>query len=142
MIKEKKIKNTGSALIMVIIAFMVVIILIASLFVMAGSNTRQVASQDQGIQSYYIARSGAETTYQVLISNSALMLQYKTDDTVQNDTIEFEEGNAEISVVGYYEGSTRRIRITSTGQVKGSNVSRNAILEFNYEGNGDIKWSR
>jgi len=142
MIKRKNIKNTGSALIMVIIAFMVITILVASLFIMAGSNTRQVASQDQGIQSYYIARSGAETTYQALITSSTLLLQYETGDTNKTDSIEFEEGKAEISVVGYNEGSTRRIRIISSGQVNGSNVSRNAILEFNYEGNGDIKWSR
>lgn len=140
-------KITGSALPMVLITFMVVMILVGSVFVMVGSNTRQVASQNKGIQAYYLARSGAEAAYQVLtVSNPTLIVQFRTTDVVQEEIIEFEEGEARVSVTGFNQGSRRKIRVTSIGQIKGSNATRKVILEFNSnmnnEGYGDIKWSQ
>lgn len=136
-------KEQGSALVMVVIAFMVITIITTSVFVLAGSNTRQVVSQNDGMESYYIARSGAEATYQVLLTSSpSLLTQFQSGSTVQTDTITFDEGTAEISVEGFNEGTTRRVRITSVGTADGTNVSRKSILEFNYSGYDDIKWSR
>lgn len=133
----------GSALIMVLIAFMFISILVASIFIMSNSNINQVKTQSNGIQSYYLARSGAESTYQALTtSNPSLLTQFASGSLSRSDTISFEEGTADITVVGYDEGTKRRIRITSVGEVDGTNVSRVAILEFNYEDYGDIKWSR
>lgn len=135
--------NVGSALIIVLVAFMFITILIASAFFIASSNTSQLTSQNYGIQSYYLARSGAESTYQALTtSNPSLLTQFASGSLSRSDTISFEEGTADITVVGYNEGTKRRIRITSVGEVDGTNVSRVAILEFNYEDYGDIKWSR
>ncbi|MBP1927335.1 type II secretory pathway component PulK [Sedimentibacter acidaminivorans] len=135
-------KEQGSALVMVIIAFMVITIITTSVFVLAGNNTRQVVSQNDGMESYYIARSGAEATYQALLTSSSLLTQFQSGSTVQTDTITFDEGTAEITVEGFNEGTTRRVRITSVGKAAGKNVSRKSILEFNYNGYGDIKWSR
>lgn len=136
-------KEQGSALVMVIIAFMVITVIVTSVFVLAGSNTRQVVSQNDGMESYYIARSGAEATYQALLTSSpSLLTQFQSGSTVQTDTITFDEGTAEITVEGFNEGTTRRVRITSVGKADGINVSRKSILEFNYSGYDDIKWSR
>jgi type II secretory pathway component PulK len=136
-------KEQGSALMMVIIAFVVITIIATSVFALAGSNTKQVVSQNDGIESYYIARSGAEATYQALLTSSpSLLTQFQSGSTVQTDTITFDEGTAEITVEGFNEGTTRRVRITSVGKATGNNVSRKSILEFNYNGYGDIKWSR
>lgn len=133
----------GSALLMVLVTFMFISILIASVFVITISNTKQVQTQNYGIQSYYTARSGAEATYQALTSsNPSLLTQFASGSLSRSDTISFEEGTADITVVGYNEGTKRRIRITSVGEVDGTSVSRVAILEFNYEDYGDIKWSR
>ncbi len=136
-------REQGSALIMVIIAFMVVTIIATSVFVLAGSNTKQVVSQNEGLESYYIARSGAEATYQALLNSTpSLLTQFESGNTVVKDTIIFDEGTAEITVEGYNEGTIRRVRITSVGKAAGSNVSRKAVLEFNYYGYDNIKWSR
>ncbi|KAF5041884.1 hypothetical protein DSECCO2_518370 [anaerobic digester metagenome] len=136
-------KEQGSALVMVIIAFMIITVITTSVFVLAGSNTKQVVSQNEGMESYYIARSGAEATYQALLTSSpSLLTQFQSGSTVQTDTITFDEGTAEITVEGFNEGTTRRVRITSVGKADGINVSRKSILEFNYDGYDDIKWSR
>lgn len=137
-------KEEGSALMMVIIAFMIITILVTSVFVLAGSNTKQVVSQNDGIESYYIARSGAEATYQaLLISSPSLLTQFQSGSTtVRTDTIIFDEGKAEITVEGFNEGTIRRVRITSVGTAAGNNASRKSILEFNYDGYDNIKWSR
>lgn len=135
--------KNGSALLMVLVAFMFISILIASVFIMTVSNTKQVQLQNYGVQSYYIARSGAEATYQALTtSDPSLLTQFASGSLSRSDTISFEEGTTDITVVGYNEGTKRRIRITSVGEVNGTNVSRVAILEFNYEDYGDVKWSR
>lgn len=136
-------REQGSALMMVIIAFMVISILATSVFVLAGSNTKQVVSQNDGLESYYIARSGAEATYQALLTSSpSLLTQFQDENTVVTDTITFDEGTADITVKGFNEGTTRRVRITSVGKAAGNNVSRTSILEFNYSGYDNIKWSR
>lgn len=136
-------KEQGSALMMVIIAFMVISIIVTSVFVLASSNTKQVVTQNDGLESYYIARSGAEATYQALLTSSpSLLTQFQSGSTVVTDTITFDEGTAEITVEGYDEGSIRRVRITSVGTAAGNNISRKSVLEFNYDGYDNIKWSR
>lgn len=136
-------KEKGSALIMVVIAFVVISILATSVFVLAGSNTKQVVSQNDGLESYYIARSGAEATYQALLTSyPSLLTQFQSGNTVVTDTIVFDEGTAEITVEGFNEGTVRRVRITSVGKASGNNVSSKSILEFDYDGYDNIKWSR
>lgn len=136
-------KEQGSALMMVIIAFMVISIIVTSVFVLASSNTKQVVTQNDGLESYYIARSGAEATYQALLTSSpSLLTQFQSGSTVVTDTITFDEGTAEITVEGYDEGSIRRVRITSVGTAAGNNISRKSVLEFNYDGYDNIKWTR
>ena len=136
-------KEQGSALMMVIVAFMVITIITTSVFVLASNNTKQIVSQNDGMESYYIARSGAEATYQALLTSSpSLLTQFQSGSTVITDTITFDEGTAEITVEGFNEGTTRRVRVTSLGKAAGKNISRKSILEFNYDGYDDIKWSR
>jgi len=61
-----KLNNTrsGSALAFVLISFLVVFILLSSVFILSQSNTKQVVAQEQGIHSEYIARSGAEAMFE------------------------------------------------------------------------------
>jgi len=140
----KNIKSEqGAALIMILIAFMVITILATSVLVMAQNNTKQVVLQGDGMDSYYIARSGAEATFQALIESSPSKLtQFQTGSTVVTTTVNFAEGTANISIEGYNDGSTRRVRITSVGEAIGTNVTKRAILEFDYSNQQKIKWSR
>jgi len=133
----------GAALVMVIIAFLVITILATSVLVMTQSNTAQVSSQEDAMETYYIARSGAEATYQALIETSPSMLtQFSAGNTIVTDTIIFDEGSADVSIQGFNEGSTRRIRIISVGTSNGTVSTKRSVLEFDYVGYGKLKWSR
>lgn len=134
--------ENGAAFVMTIIAFMVILILTTSVFVLASGNTNQVSVQNDGMDSYYIARSGAEAAYQAVREAGFDYAQFETGTTVLNDTIAFSEGTAEVEIQGFDDGSTRRIRISSVGTADGTSVSRRSILEFDYDGYGNIKWSR
>ena len=137
-------KRSGAALVMVMVVFLFVSILLSSVFILGSSNTREVVNQEQGIKSYYIARSGAETTYQALLTTTpSLLEQFKTNSTAKlEDTLNFDEGIAEVKVILFTENSTKRIRITSLGKASTSKVERRSILEFDLEGYSNIKWSK
>ena len=135
-------RKEGAALVMMLAAFLIVITLASSVIILSQNNTKQVSAQDQGINSYYIARSGAEATYQALITTASLLQVYETGTDTTSDVIEFDEGQATVTVTGYNEGDKRRVRITSVGIADGTSISRTSILEFDYVGYGNIKWSR
>lgn len=137
-LKNKK----GAALVMTVVAFLIIMTLATSVLVISQNNTKQVATQDQGMDSYYIARSGAEASYQALITTASLLNQFQTGTNTLEDTITFSEGEAVVSVIGFNEGTTRRVRITSTGIYNNNGISRKSILEFDFVGYGNIKWSR
>lgn len=138
-------KRSGSALPMVIIVFVVVTILLSSVFVLSMSNTRQVATQEQGIHSSYIARSGAEAMFQFLVDeDTAKLAAYASwpDAQLQNVVIDFSEGSATVSVDKTNLDSKDRVRIISIGKANNSNVTSKVILEFDLVGYGNIDWSR
>jgi len=136
-------KQNGAALVMVIVAFVFISIMATAALMMTQSNTAQVVAQNDGMSSYYIARSGAEATYEALIiSSPSKLTQFQTGSSVVTDEITFTEGTANISIQGFNDGSTRRVRITSIGVASGTNISRTSILEFDFHGYGNLKWSR
>lgn len=138
-IKNKR----ASALTMVLIVFMVISILSVAVLLLATNNTRQVQTQHQSIKSYYIAKSGAEVTFQALTTSpSSLLVDFQTGNHIKTSTISFEEGTAQIKVEGFDKGTVRRVRITSIGKMNGSSIERSVVLEFNYADNGDLVWSR
>lgn len=138
-----KTKQSGAALVMVIVAFVFISILATAALMMTRNNTAQVVAQNDGMSSYYLARSGAEATYEVLkTATPSKMTQFQTGTTVVTDDITFAEGTANVRIEGFNEGSTRRVRITSVGIATGTNISRTSILEFDYNGYGNLKWSR
>ncbi len=138
-IKSKR----ASALSMVLIVFMVISILSVAVLVLANNNTRQVQNQNNGIKSYYIAKSGAEVTFQALTTSPSSLLQdFQTGNSVKTSSITFDEGTAQIKVEGFNKGTVRRVRITSVGKLTGSSIERTVVLEFNYADYGDLVWSR
>lgn len=136
-------KRSGSALVFVVISFLIVFILLSSVFVLSQSNTRQVVAQEQGIHSQYIARSGAEAMFEFLINDGRLS-DYNTwtNPYITNELIDFSEGQASVSVEKTTLEGRKRVKITSIGEANGTNMSRKAILEFDLDGFKNIKWSR
>lgn len=140
-----KLKNRrGSALAFVIIILLVVFILLSSVFVLSQSNTRQVAAQEQGIHSEYIARSGAEAMFEFLINDATRLSQYDTwtNPYIKDLTIDFTEGDAVVTVEKTSRDGRKRVKITSLGEADGTNMTRKAVLEFDLDGYTNIKWSR
>ncbi|WP_320404616.1 hypothetical protein [Gudongella oleilytica] len=138
-------KRSGSALPMVIIVFVVVTILLSSVFVLSMNNTKQVATQEQSIHSSYIARSGAEAMFQFLVAeDTSKLAAYDSwpDAALQNVIINFTEGVATVSVDKTTYDSRDRVRIISVGKANNTNVTSKVILEFDLVGYGNIDWSR
>lgn len=140
-----KLKNRrGAALAFVVIAFLVVFILLSSVFILSQSNTKQVAAQEQGIHSEYIARSGAEAMFEFLINDATRLSQYDswTNPYITNLTIDFSEGEAVVTVEKTTQDGRKRVKITSIGEADGTDMSRKAVLEFDLDGFANIRWSR
>lgn len=145
LLKKLKFKNrTGSALAFVLMAFLVVFILLSSVFILSTSNTKQVASQEQGIHSEYIARSGAEAMFEFLIKDATRLSQYNSwsNPYITNEVVNFSQGKATVSVEKTTHDGRERVKIISIGEANGTNISRKAILEFDLDGFKNIKWSR
>lgn len=136
-------KRTGSALAFVVIMFLVVFILLSSVFILSQNNTKQVVVQEQGIHSEYIARSGAEAMFEFLINDATRLSQYDSwsNPYISNETIDFTEGEAKVTVEKTTHDGRKRVKITSIGEADGTNLSRKAILEFDLDFK-NIKWSR
>lgn len=143
--KFKLSNRQGSALAMVLIIFLIISILLSSVFVLSATNTRQVSTQEKGIHSDYIAKSGAEAMFEFLITiESSRLAQYDSwaNPYITNEAINFSEGKAKVTVEKATLDGKKRVRITSTGEADGSNVSKKVVLEFDLAGYGNIKWSR
>ena len=136
----------GVSLIWVIIALVFVSIMTMSISTIAQSNILQAKRQDDTLQAYYIARSGAELTYEALITSSpSLIIPFTSSSNSGNthklsDNITIGSGTADILVTSYNVSDTvKRIRIQSIGKLK--NVSKTIFLEFDATSYGDIRWT-
>lgn len=147
--KNKIIKNKkGSALVYVMFALLLVFFMISVTVSITMGNTRQASEQETGMQAYYIARSGVEAAYEVLLSTTPSLLKEGPDtfetnvNKVLTDTLTFGDGTAEVKVTSNGSGEKQKIRIESIGTLKG--VSRTAVLEFylNYDLYPDMVWSK
>ena len=135
----------GVSLIWVIIALVFVSIMTISISTIAQSNILQAKRQDNIIQAYYIARSGAEITYEALITSSpSLLLPFTHPSNSTNthkitDSIVIGEGTADIVVTSYNIDTVKRIRIESIGEL--NNVTKTIILEFDATSKANIRWT-
>lgn len=135
----------GVSLIWVIIALVFVSIMTMSISTIAQSNILQAKRQDDTLQAYYIARSGAELTYEALITSSpSLLIPFTSSSnsgnthTLTQNNIVIGEGNADIKVTSYNIDTVKRIKIESIGKLK--NVTKTIYLEFDASTYGDIRW--
>ena len=112
---------------------------------LAQSNILQAKRQDNTIQAYYIARSGAELAYEALITSSpSLLLPFTHPSNSTNkhkitDSIVIGEGTADIVVTSYNIDTVKRIRIESIGEL--NNVTKRIILEFDATSKANIRWT-
>ena len=136
----------GVSLIWVIIALVFVSIMTMSIATIAQSNILQAKRQDDTLQAYYIARSGAELAYEDLITSSpSLLIPFTSSSNSGNSHIlthkdlEIGSGKVDIEVTSTGLDADRRIQIESIGKLKG--ITKTIILEFNATTKGDIRWT-
>ena len=136
----------GVSLIWVIIALVFVSIMTMSIATIAQSNILQAKRQDDTLQAYYIARSGAELAYEALITSSpSLLIPFTSSSNSGNSHIlthkdlEIGSGKVDIEVTSTGLDADRRIQIESIGKLKG--ITKTIILEFNATTKGDIRWT-
>ena len=136
----------GVSLIWVIIALVFVSMMTMSIATIAQSNILQAKRQDDTLQAYYVARSGAELAYEALITSSpSLLIPFTSSSNSGNSHIlthkdlEIGSGKVDIEVTSTGLDADRRIQIESIGKLKG--ITKTIILEFNATTKGDIRWT-
>lgn len=153
---EPRQAQRGSALAAVLILLAVASTMAASVAVFGMANTRLSSMQEENMRSYYIARSGAEATYQLLVAvDDTLLGQFKRavnpSNTVQLDlTATFPEGEAVVTVTSedWTNPLRRVVKISSVGVATGALADARVTLSFVLEdsagvpGYGEIFWAR
>ncbi|KAB3527589.1 hypothetical protein [Alkaliphilus serpentinus] len=131
--KVIKSKN-GASLPLVLIVFMVITILIASVIYINNTNIKQVKLQEDSMRAYYLATSGAELAYGALMMDNAHLL----DDFINDPTHQMEElnkpfgnGTIDVSVSSFTKDGEQWIRILSIGRLGVSGVTHSTKMEFN-----------
>lgn len=155
---KRKGKRKGAGLVYVIMIMMIVSIMAVTIVQLSMTNTRQSVVQEQSLRAYYVARSGAELTYEVLATDPVFINTLRTSSIgapaySQND---FVIGNGKVNIVilpseelldahGFPIG--RVIEVQSTGRLtKAEDIERRIVLRFDIfqdpsRGIENIRWS-
>ncbi len=146
--------NKGMALSFVMMVLLVLFIMASLAASLAQNNTKQAGAQENGLQAYYAARSGAEMAFEALWkenSGTTLLKQLKggTKLSEQDLTLPDDAGRAKVSMSYEKKDNNETIEIKSIGEYKGA--SRNVILKVYFEVDSkdtynsilkEIVWSR
>ncbi len=123
----------GAALIFVMVALLIISIMISIAASISQANVKQASHQEKGIQAYYIARSGVELAYEVIMKKGLVteFLEGHITSLPPENGIDFGEGTADVTVT-YFEDANnmKKIKITSIGTLNDTDVSRTVSLEF------------
>lgn len=144
----KQLQNRrGVALTFVIMILLVTSIMVSIVALIANANIVQASAQEKGLQAYYIARSGAELAYEVLMTTTPSLIEDFKDGSISSiaaDTVDFEKGSATVEVSSSGSGENQKIMITSVGTLAGGGISRTVKLEFysRYDVYPDLVWSK
>lgn len=143
-------QNKGATLIWVLIVFVVLTILTASVAFVSRQNIFEVAKQEERLQTYYIALAGIELTYAALMElngsnagiDDAILNKIGTGSASQKINIKFEgetekRGIANVTIDRTIEKDPETkeeinwLRITSVGELKDKTVTVPSIMRIN-----------
>ena len=109
----KQLQNRrGVALTFVIMILLVTSIMVSIVALIANANIVQASAQEKGLQAYYIARSGAELAYEVLMTTTPSLIEDFKDGSISSiaaDTVDFEKGSATVEVTSSGSGESQKI---------------------------------
>lgn len=136
----------GSTLVYVMFSLVFVLIMVSIMMNITMSNTKMASEQSDGMQAYYVARSGVEAAYEAIVGGTdTSLLAGLTSGAIHTleDTVSFENGTADVVVTTSGSGITQKIMIESVGTLTGTGIARTVSLEFYADySNKNMTWSR
>lgn len=126
-------KRRGSVLVFVLIIFLVVSIITSTVIFIFNNNLKQAKHQQDRMEAYYLAYSGAELAYAALNENKSKLDNLVADPTKKEETIDISFGNGTIDVVARKtdeENFKGWIKIISIAVLVKNDVSYTRILYF------------
>lgn len=134
----------GSALVFVIIMFIVIIILATSMANLFSNNLRQTKYQQDALEAYYLAYSAGLIAYEALLYNN----NEKLDELISNNsqlTVNSKPmGSGKVTVVAEKTTDTNFegwIKVTSTAVLDRNNHTSTRSLYFDPANPLDILWT-
>ena len=140
-------QNKGAALIWVLIVFVVLSILLASVTFVSRQNIFEVAKQEERLQTYYIASAGIDLTYAALMELNKNNTRIEDDiiNKIKNSAEEEKEvkqeidvetngkkrGTATVTIDRIEEEDVNWLRITSVGKLEGRETTVSSIMRIN-----------
>lgn len=139
-------KKQGAALIFVMVAMLILFTMVSVVVSVSQANIKQAGIQEKKLQAYYVARSGAELAYEVLLTTTPSLLdnfESNVNLVLQETDVDFGYGTADITISSLDPGDTQKIHIESVGSLP-DGTTRTVGLEFfiNYDDYSSITWSK
>lgn len=137
-------KRQGSAYVFVFIVFLIISILGSSILFIFNTNLKQAKRQQDSLEAYYLAYSGAEMAYASLLSkkpNGDLKLKDLDSNELVENNINY--GNGTINILAKkseHENFENWIEIKSTGILSRNNLSYTRTLYFDPDNPIDMIW--
>jgi len=138
-------KRQGSAYVFVLMAFLIMSILGSSILFIYNNNLKQAKLQQDSLEAYYLAYSGAEMAYASLMTITSGNYKFAeitdSNEFAEND---IEYGNGKINITAKKSDNEKFenwIEITSTAVLDRNNVSYTRTLYFNPDDPFDMIWT-
>lgn len=136
-------KRTGAAMVFVVILMLVVGILSMSMATVFSSNLRQTKYQQDSLEAYYLAYSGALVVYEALLEDYNKIYVLTEDDggTLDTQYLSFDNGDAIVTAVLSTDSNFEDfIKIVSIATLSRNNFEYTRIMYFDPANPLDILW--
>ena len=151
MILKLKNKRRGSVYAFVLVALMILSILGSSILFMFNTNLKQAKREQDRLEAYYLAYSGAEMAYASLMtleSSGTFRNKYKfkritdNNETFVQNNVAYGKGKIKITAKKSDEENFEDwIEITSTAVLDRNNVTYTRTLYFNPDNPFEMIWT-
>ena len=133
-------KRKGAALISVLMAFAILMIVMASIVYIARQDVLETTKQEERLRTFYIASAGIELTYASLMDpgfepkklETAISILKGNGNTPLFDSIAIgDAGFAEVTIIRVTVNEKDWLQITSVGQLAGESTKVTTTLRIN-----------
>lgn len=134
--------ESGSAIIWVLIVFVVIVILTSSAIILARQDVIEAMIYEKRLQTYYIAKSGVEIGYAAVLTDNGgddYIEEFIDDpDKTVTDTFDIKDGietvgEAEVDIKSIMLDGKRWIQITSVGKLEGESILMTSVMRIDVD---------